>query len=345
MKECETMKRTISLILAGLFALLCAGCSGMSTTGESSCFTIQNDVPDQLQSIAVTFYAGEITVGSIAMEPDGSLLGREKSSFYLNYEDLPEGADLNHFRIVVSVTDADGVSHEVSDLSCIPEPGKDYHFQLRQIDGSYCLWMSFEGNEVGVSDGTSEEDSTPPDAAADPYEGIISQYREAVVNGWDAEQMDEHGLNRLVPDFVRDRETVGYYEGDLNGDGVPELAISSRKQEGAYRGMLFALYELVDGQPALLVESGERNRWYFAGEGTLYNEASSSAEQSCVSLCTLNFDLAYLDAVEYNGTEYPDDPWLQFTGETWKHISESEANTAMEQMAKMVEVLNLTSLN
>lgn len=188
------------------------------------------------------------------------------------------------------------------------------------------------------------ETEAPAEAeAADPYEAIIARYKTAVAEHWDASQMMENGLNYMLPGCLEqdERARVGYYEGDLNGDGQPELAIAAASESEYYTGMIFVLYTLEDEQPAVLAESGERDRWYYAGEGRLYNEGSSGAAESRFALCAADRTLAYLDAVEYDGLENPDEPWQRYTGKAWEPISEEEADAALQKLKSTVTNLEI----
>ena len=175
------------------------------------------------------------------------------------------------------------------------------------------------------------------------FDGILRSYREAMEKNFDPAQMMEAGLNYLIPDCLSqdERARVGYFLGDLNGDGAPELAIAASSESEFYAGLIFELYILEDGQPVLLAESSERNRWYYAGDGQLLNIASSSAAESGWYLCSAQRDLAYLDAVECNGAQYPQDPWLAFTGDAWTHISQEEANRKILEFTNLVTNLEI----
>ena len=185
------------------------------------------------------------------------------------------------------------------------------------------------------------------ESAESCYDGILQAYREALEKNFDPAQMMEAGLNYLIPDCLSqdERARVGWFLGDLNGDGSPELAIAASSESEFYAGLIFELYILDDGQPVLLAESSERNRWYYAGSGKLLNIASSSAAESGWYLCSAGRDLAYLDAVECNGTQYPDDPWLAFDGETWTHISQEEANRNILEFTNLVSNLDICSFS
>ena len=203
------------------------------------------------------------------------------------------------------------------------------------LGGILCLQLA------GCAANPIAEEQEIPDA----YDAIIRQYETAVADGWDTAKMTENNLDYMVAYCLEQDEqaSVGYFEGDLNGDGQIELAIAAESDSEYFAGMIFALYELVDGENLVLVESGERDRWYYAGEGKLYNEAFGNAFESVYSLCTADWNLSYLDAVGRNAVEYPDDPWLRFTGQTWEHISEEEANAVRSDMKNNVTNLEIVS--
>lgn len=206
---------------------------------------------------------------------------------------------------------------------------------LLVVAGLFCLQLA------GCAANPIAEEQEIPDA----YDAIIRQYETAVAEGWDTAKMTENNLDYMVAYCLEQDEqaSVGYFEGDLNGDGQIELAIAAESDSEYFAGMIFALYELVDGENLVLVESGERDRWYYAGEGKLYNEAFGNAFESVYSLCTADWNLSYLDAVGRNAVEYPDDPWLRFTGQTWEHISEEEANAVRSDMKNNVTNLEIVS--
>lgn len=201
---------------------------------------------------------------------------------------------------------------------------------------------------------SAREEQAPETAVAETtenaescFDGILQAYREAMEQNFDPGQMMDAGLNYLIPDCLSqdERARVGYFLGDLNGDGAPELAIAANSESEFYAGLIFELYILEDGQPVLLAESSERNRWYYAGDGQLLNIASSSAAESGWYLCSAQRDLAYLDAVECNGAQYPQDPWLAFTGDAWTHISQEEANRKILELTNSVSNLEICSFS
>lgn len=200
--------------------------------------------------------------------------------------------------------------------------------------------------ETGHPTETDVQDpSTGVEADSSSFEGIIAQYQTAIRDKYDTARMMELGLNYMIPECLKqdERAQVGYSKLDMDGDGQTELVLSASSESEYYTGLIFAVYVMEDGQPQLLLESGERNRWHYAGDGKLLNLASGSASESGWYLCTADRELAYLDAIEYNAVEYPDDPWLKFNGETWEHTIQSEADQKIMELTNLVSNLEMTA--
>lgn len=185
----------------------------------------------------------------------------------------------------------------------------------------------------------------PAQQESSGFASLIQRYAEAVAQNRDGAQMMEQGLNDMIPGCLEqdERAHVGYFLGDLNGDGKEELAIAASSESEFYTGLIFELYTMEGDDPVLLAASSDRNRWYYAGPGKLLNIASSGAAESGWYLCGADRALGFLDAVEYNAAQYPDDPWLRFTGSGWEHISANTADQAILDLSGMVRNLELIS--
>ena len=119
-----------------------------------------------------------------------------------------------------------------------------------------------------------------------PYEEILSQYRNAISEGWNGQQLVDAGLNIMIRDVPL--EAVGYAVDDLDDDGIPELAIGTLSGDEFYGKLIFELYTLDDyGDPVQVFSSVERNRYYYAGGTRFANIGSSGADSSYVTTLKL----------------------------------------------------------
>ena len=131
-----------------------------------------------------------------------------------------------------------------------------------------------------------EEPLTVPEA----YATVIGEYYTVLNEGWDAAQVMGQGLNYLVADSFFDAPTqdIGYAVADLDGDGGEELVIGSLKEDDFFGKLVFSLYTLdSDGVPQLLIDSTERNRYYYAGGSHFANLGSSDWNESFVTTLKL----------------------------------------------------------
>ena len=127
----------------------------------------------------------------------------------------------------------------------------------------------------------SREEETDPIPEA--YAPVLEEYFTALSENWDAAQMIEHNLNYMAADsfFEEPPEDIGYAIADLDGDGIQELAIGTGKDDPFFGKLIFSLYTLDEsGAPKLLLDSTERNRYYYAGGFCFANQCSSGWNDS-----------------------------------------------------------------
>lgn len=181
------------------------------------------------------------------------------------------------------------------------------------------------------------------------YDAIIARYAQAIAEGWDFGTMMDEDLCYMVPDCIKEKGVVGYAMVDFNKDGVKELAIAADADPGKgwFYGMVFDFYTMEENfetgklEAKRLFCSGERDRWYYYGDGTVLNIGSGGASQSLWHVCTADWEMAYVDCVEYDEEQDANDPWLAFDGETWNHISEDEAEARIEEMESSIKELEV----
>ena len=133
---------------------------------------------------------------------------------------------------------------------------------------------------------TPEESPTVPEA----YATVIGEYYTVLNEDWDAARVMEQGLNYMVADSFFDAtlEDIGYAVMDLDGDGREELVVGSLKEDEFFGKLIFSLYTLdSDGAPQLLIDSTERNRYYYAGGNLFANLGSSDWNESFVTTLKL----------------------------------------------------------
>lgn len=144
---------------------------------------------------------------------------------------------------------------------------------------------------VLLSAGCGGPDVTKTPTVEEAYAVVIGEYYAAIEQEWDSAELMEGGLNYLVAQCYGDAplENTGYAITDLNGDGTEELLIGSRVGDDFFGCMIFALYTLDEkGVHRLVFDSGERNRYYYAGENRFANLGSCGFNESFET--TLKFE-------------------------------------------------------
>ncbi len=101
-------------------------------------------------------------------------------------------------------------------------------------------------------------------------------------------------------------ESIGYTLLDLDADGTMEMIIADATDGQLLEGIVFDIWTLRDGKPALVIQGWERNRLYLTapdaeGRWGYYQEGSSSAFESSWSIGTfVDGASVLLHDLEYN---------------------------------------------
>lgn len=146
---------------------------------------------------------------------------------------------------------------------------------------------AISGGSAGAQEKETDAAPAPDEAltADERYAVILGEYYTALSEKWDGAQMMEAGLNYMAADCAREQplEELGYAITDLDGDGVAELLVGFHGENDDFKNMIFSLYVLnteQDNAPLLILDSGERNRYYYAGENRFANVGAGAFSES-----------------------------------------------------------------
>lgn len=157
------------------------------------------------------------------------------------------------------------------------------------------------------------------------YKDILDKYYQALSESWDMQRLADNGLCYLCM-YYEGLSDIGYTFIDIDNNGVRELLIGEMNAEGAYVGMFFDMYTIVNDEVVLVTSSGERDRYYLCEDYTIANEASGGAESSMHAYYNLtdNKKLELIEVVVYDGICYDkENPWFYST----TGLSEEDYNT------------------
>lgn len=173
-----------------------------------------------------------------------------------------------------------------------------------------------------------EQQERRSDSNADDlsFDGILEQYTKAIREGWDMEQAMDANLNYQA------LYDGGYAYMDVTGDGIDELLVGSNDY-----GIIYDLYTIVDGKATLVFQSGEREMYYFCGDGVIASVASSSAFESYYFYYKVNDrgEIYLCDGIEIDTSRDENSPDYYYIAQldlsSIVPISESDANEIVDK--------------
>ena len=140
---------------------------------------------------------------------------------------------------------------------------------------------------------------------------------------------------------------AGYCFKDLDGNGIPELMVSSPETDE----MFWDLYTYIDGKVVHLVSSGERYRYYLCRDNTIYYESSGGASLSSSAIyhfdskrrsLVLNEVVRYDSGTWYYGTETCSDGDYGYNENKMTIITDEKAMEIENKFMDKVVSLDLT---
>lgn len=133
------------------------------------------------------------------------------------------------------------------------------------------------------------------------------------------------GINSFEPYATAE---LGYGFFDLDDNGVEELLIGIIDGGEGYRGMIYDLYTIKEGEITQMLSSLERIRYYICNDNIIAYEGSGGAGSSNYSFYKLEKDdgnLTLTDAVIYEDGYGVENPWYYFTA---KLVYQKDLNSA-----------------
>lgn len=187
--------------------------------------------------------------------------------------------------------------------------------------------------------GMGENDQNSAITGYPEYDEIIRQYYTGMISNWSMGEFSEKNLCYLAGSEMGGADNLGYHLTDIDGDGIEELMIGATG-ENAYTGMFYDLYTIVNDQRALVVSSGERDRYYLCVDGTVANEGSGGASNSVYNYYNLvSGQLELKEGVFLDAYSHPENPWFYTTTSTMEDysnpISEEEGRNVIGKYVNM----------
>ena len=163
----------------------------------------------------------------------------------------------------------------------------------------------------------------------DLYKDVLKKHITAIKEKWDSVKLEQEHMSYMYN--LTDK--IGYTYYDLNVDGIDELLIGEIA-DGAWKGVIYDMYTMVDRKPRHVISGGSRNRYFVCDNAFVCNEYSSGALESGVRIYTLvenSTELFPQVSFKYDGYTNPKNPWFLSYGnemneDKWENVSKETFN-------------------
>lgn len=195
-------------------------------------------------------------------------------------------------------------------------PSGNYKFPV-EMNGYQTQYLEFsvEGKSKKQmvylkKDGNQQNPDNPDDGKEymKAYYEILDMFYYKIGAGWGEDITEDVSYLWQWGYGPQTLSEAGYCFKDLDGNGVPELLLSSPAEGTFGNGMFWDLYTYIDGKVIHLAKSGERYRYYLCGDNTINYESSGGASLSSSAIYHLDSkrkSLVLDEVVKYdNGTWY-----------------------------------------
>lgn len=157
------------------------------------------------------------------------------------------------------------------------------------------------------------------------YQQVVSKYRTAIRENWDATKCMEEDISLLVT-FLSDPVQLSAARMDLDEDGVAELLITDGN-------VIYDLYAYQGGQPVHIFSGAERNSYALTEDKLLVNVGSNGAASTIYTFYRYFAGNLIVDQrVFFDAGVDPEHPWYQGYGEVEdaQSITEEEAQALID---------------
>ena len=221
----------------------------------------------------------------------------------------------------------------------VPMPAKYKNFYEARFEIAGTV-TGKNGEKVDVGAGTKGERI---------YKEVLDKHLTAINEAWDANKLEAENMSSMYAVMAIGEGNVldkaGYAYRDINYDGIDELLIGEIA-DGAWNGIIYDIYTMVNRKPAHVISGWDRNRYYDWDDSFIVNEYSGGANESGVIVYSLGGNTTDLDfqlAFKYDGYADEKNPWFesysfQNNEIVWSSSTEEAFNEKQERYSKHVDL-------
>lgn len=179
----------------------------------------------------------------------------------------------------------------------------------------------------------------------DLYNDILYKHITAMNEKWDSSKLEKENMSYMYNIIPQNK--IGYIYYDINVDGIDELLVGEIA-DGAWKGIVYDIYTMVDRKPQHVISGGARNRYYICDDSFVCNEYSAGALESGVRVYNLvenSTELFPQINFKYDGYKNSQKPWfISYSNEKWENVTES-AYKERKKIFEKYERFNFIPLN
>lgn len=169
----------------------------------------------------------------------------------------------------------------------------------------------------------------------DLYQKILEKHLTAINEKWDSSKLEKENMSPMYNIIPKDK--IGYIYYDVNVDGIEELLIGEIS-DGAWKGIIYDIYTMVNRKPKHVISGWDRNRYYVCDGSFICNEYSSGAAESGLTVYNLvenSTELYPQVSFKYDTYENPKNPYfLSYSDEKWENVSKEKFNERQNTFLK-----------
>ncbi len=167
------------------------------------------------------------------------------------------------------------------------------------------------------------------------YQDVLQRYVVAMDEDWDAEMLRSADMCYLYAMKADAEDDIGYAFYDVDGSGIPELLMGEVSPGTLYKGTIYDMYALVDGNVVSVLSCGENQRYYLCEDNRIELVSANGTEYKYnlyYEFDGVTGTLHAKEAIIYDANYSEDNPWFY----TFGSLESSDYSETTEREAREI---------